>query len=596
MKNMTIRVKLIVGFSIMLALILLVSVLGIVGLTKMEAGSKNLYEKNTIPVMAMGDIMTALEKQRVTLRDANLAKDDPAKLEAAQNALAAEEEDLARNVAILALTAKAHPEQSVLFDQIDKSYEQDYAASKTAMLDALVAGDDAAFSKAIVAGGIVSHDIEVNMKKLNDLVLAEAKETSDENIALGTTLTWILIASMLFSLVLAVLLTYYIATLIAKPLRQMVAVAEELSLGNVEADFQPANRDEVGKLADAFHRMVEAVREQAKVVSGMAGGDLSMTVLPRSDKDIMNIGLRDMLQTNNEVFSEIIHGADNVSSGAKQVADGSQSLAQATTEQAAVVEELSSSISEISDKTVKNASMAQEASTLGQKINANAQKGSTQMDHMMQAVKEINEASQSINKVIKVIDDIAFQTNILALNAAVEAARAGQHGKGFAVVAEEVRSLAAKSAEAAKDTGSLIANSIEKAELGSRIAQETAQSLAEIVEGIQQSSAIVADIARLSDEQAAAIMQINKGIDQVSQVVQSNSATAEESAAASEEMSGQSSMLSDLVSRFKLKDNPMLGSARARGALPRSAHSSERSFENDRISYVPAVEGGYGKY
>ncbi|MCL1820937.1 MAG: methyl-accepting chemotaxis protein, partial [Oscillospiraceae bacterium] len=208
------------------------------------------------------------------------------------------------------------------------------------------------------------------------------------------------------------------------------------------------------------------------------------------------------------------------------------------------------------------------------------------MDEMTVAVKEINTASQSIQKVIKVIDDIAFQTNILALNAAVEAARAGQHGKGFAVVAEEVRSLAAKSADAARDTGGLIANSMEKAELGTRIAGETAASLAEIVSGINESSQIVSEIAQSSEEQSAGITQINHGIDQVAQVVQQNSATAEESAAASEEMSGQSSILEELIAQFKLK-----------GATGRGIGSGhKKQLAMPEMTSHQASGGEFGKY
>ena len=196
--------------------------------------------------------------------------------------------------------------------------------------------------------------------------------------------------------------------------------------------------------------------------------------------------------------------------------------------------------------------MAGAAADLATTIKGNAEKGSRQMDEMMTAVNEINDASGQISKVIKVIDDIAFQTNILALNAAVEAARAGQHGKGFAVVAEEVRNLAAKSAEAAKDTGSLIENSIDKANLGVRIAGETASSLTEIVSGINESSRLISDIAKSSEDQSMGITHINTGIDQLAHVVQQNSAIAEESAAASAEMSSQANALKELIDDLRV--------------------------------------------
>jgi len=241
-----------------------------------------------------------------------------------------------------------------------------------------------------------------------------------------------------------------------------------------------------------------------------------------------------------------------------QIASGAQELAQGATEQASTVEELSSSMSEISSQTRENAEMASKASLLADQIKKNAEKGSTQMSEMMEAVKKIHQSSQSISKVIKVIDDIAFQTNILALNAAVEAARAGNAGRGFAVVAEEVRNLASKSAEAAKDTGSLITDSMEKANLGERIAGETSKSLEEIVKGIIESSAIIGEIAERSEGQYRNIEQVNRGVEQVAQVTQQNSATAQESAAASNEMSKQSVLLEELIEQFQLNEHQQL--------------------------------------
>jgi len=359
----------------------------------------------------------------------------------------------------------------------------------------------------------------------------------------------------------------FTAVSVSRPLKKIGVFAEKIRTGDVgvsestTASINVRSSDEVGILAraleDAYAQLQGYVREIKDRMQGLSEGDLATESSYDFHGDFVLIkdSMNDIVVNLNRIMTEVNHSSTQVSSGAKQVADGAQSLAQGSTEQAATVQQLSSTISSIAGKTKVNADLAGRAATLAGIIMQNAEKGNRQMDEMMAAVKEINQASHSISNVIKVIDDIAFQTNILALNAAVEAARAGQHGKGFAVVAEEVRNLAAKSAEAAKDTGGLIANSMEKAELGARIAGETAASLAEIVSGISESSQLVGEIARSSEEQNAGILQINNGIDQVAQVTQQNSATAEESAAASEEMSSQSALLEEMISQFKLKSN-----------------------------------------
>jgi len=341
--------------------------------------------------------------------------------------------------------------------------------------------------------------------------------------------------------------------LIVYPLRELEKNASQIASGDVNALPAFYSEDETGKLAGEFREVVKSIKQQAEVLAIVAGGDYTISIPVRSEHDIMNQSINKLIDRSNEMLLQIKSSTTEVSVGAKQVADGAQSLAQGSTEQAAASEQLSASIAEIERKTTENAAKAQHAATLTDTIMHNAEKGSRQMDEMMSAVRGINQASQNISKVIKVIDDIAFQTNILALNAAVEAARAGQHGKGFAVVAEEVRNLAAKSAEAAKETGDLIQDSMEKAELGTRIAADTAESLAEIVSGINESNLIVVEIAQSSNDQATGIVHINAGIEQVAQVIQHNSATAQESAAASEEMSGQMNLLEELVSQYRLK-------------------------------------------
>ena len=342
---------------------------------------------------------------------------------------------------------------------------------------------------------------------------------------------------------------------ISRPINELVQASEAMAVGDMSISMTFSSNDEFGQLTSSFKKMQESTQKEIRVLEQIAEGDLTSDITLRGEKDQMGLAMRKIVDGLNYLFGEINNATVQVFTGAQQVADGAKILAHGSVDQAASIRELSGSIVEIAAQTKVNADKAIETANLAKTIMDKAEKGNTQMDEMMQAVDDINEASRSIRNIIKTIDDIAFQTNILALNAAVEAARAGSAGKGFAVVAEEVRNLATKSAEAANDTGNLIANSIEKAELGAHIAGETAASLKEIVSGINESNQLIREIARSSEEQAAAISQVNIGIDKVAHVVHDNSSTAEESADTSEKLSMQSSVLQKLMSQFRLRKN-----------------------------------------
>ncbi len=300
------------------------------------------------------------------------------------------------------------------------------------------------------------------------------------------------------------------------------------------------------------------IKMAADSAQTLASGDFTIEVpeefAARTDEiGTLAAGFKALIESLNRAFTNINSAAEQVASGSKQVSESSIALSQGATEQASSIEQLTASIEQISAQTRQNADNAKEVNNLAEITKNSADNGFARMSDMLKAMDEINSSSSNISKIIKVIDDIAFQTNILALNAAVEAARAGQQGKGFAVVAEEVRNLAARSANAANETTAMIEGSIKKVTDGTKIANETSDALKSIVDGIQKVSDLVGSIAVASEEQSAGIGQINQGITQVSSVVQANSATSEESAASSEELSSQAELLKEQVSWFNLK-------------------------------------------
>jgi len=601
MKNLKVSSKLVLSFTIVIAFSIIIGVVGIVGMVSLNNSKTHLYESNLLAIEAMGDLRELFANERNALRTIVLHQNEPERVRSLVADFAENERRAEELFATYEKTIENPALETDFFTARD-TWRSDYNQLKRDVIALINEGRfDEAYQTYITRGAPIIDPIASGLDNSSRLNNQWATESSDSAHSLYITLTIVMISALVIAVVVSVFLAFYISGIISKPLLILSAFMEKAGTSG-DISLTSADQSTIAKMANAKDEIGQTIGHSATFVSHViyiaeqletiAQGDLTIDVKTLSDVDTMGKSLSQMVSNLNNMFGSIQLSTGQVSEGAKQVADGAQSLAQGATEQAASIEELSASIGEIASKTKENADIATKTSKLSDSIKDNALKGSRQMNEMISAVKDINDASQSISKIIKTIDDIAFQTNILALNAAVEAARAGQHGKGFAVVAEEVRNLASKSAEAAKDTGDMIQNSMEKAEFGTQIAGETAASLKEIVDGISDTSQMISGIATASEEQSLGISQINTGIDQVAQVVQQNSATAEQSAAASEEMSSQSTILEELISQFKLKE-----SSTAYNALPSSPKGH----------YIPAVEhadsgvsglndGDFGKY
>ena len=360
--------------------------------------------------------------------------------------------------------------------------------------------------------------------------------------------------------VVAILLASAIASGIVKPIEKVKAAAEAISNGDLNAVVDYNSKDELGELSGSMRntidRMKNVIGDIDYLMTEMAAGNFAVKSRNlgyyAGDFENIVIAMRKLRDTMSATLNDINTSAKQVDMGSDQVASGAQALSQGATEQAAAIEQLSATIADISNQIKETSENAKIAGQLSAEAGKEVQGSNEYMAQMIAAMSEIASTSDEIGKIIKTIDDIAFQTNILALNAAVEAARAGAAGKGFAVVADEVRNLAGKSAEAAKSTTNLIENSISAVEKGSKIADMTARSLGVVVEKAGNVDAKIQQIAQASENQASAIVQVTQGIEQIASVVQTNSATAQQSAASAQELSGQSQVMKGLVSRFKL--------------------------------------------
>lgn len=551
--KLKIAAKLILGFLIVAILAGVVGAVGIVHIRQISRLDSDMYTYYTSVMTDMVNFTGYFEAMRTLLRTAYMEPD----IEARKTVIDSFKtmEDAIRDYLTHYDSLLREENEFSKFNTAISALDEYYIVRDEVV--ALILSDQMDAAKELMAGKETEAAFSVSVA-LNDMVNLKtemAKHASETNTASAKRAFLSMSVIIAVCVLGALALGLFIARSISKPITKIVTAADRLAVGNMDVDTDVKSTDEIGQLAESFKKLVISTREQAMAIERLADADLTVEVAPRSEQDLMGKKLLQLVNRMNEIMTSIVSVSEQVAAGARQISDSSMALSQGATEQASSIEELTASMEEIATQTKLNAENAAQANELTNATKSNAVQGNAQMKEMLKAMEEINESSTNISKIIKVIDDIAFQTNMLVLNAAVEAARAGQHGKGFAVVAEEVKNLAARSANAAKETTDMIEGSIKKVHDGTVIAKDTAEALNSIVNEIEKAADYVNSISIASNEQSAGITQINQGIMQISQVVQTNSATSEESAAASEELSSQAAILWGLVERFKLQKN-----------------------------------------
>ena len=508
--NLKLRKKLILAFSL-ISVILIIE--GIVGLNKINVLGKistEMYNKNLLTKEKFSNVIESLYEYRLMIYKI-ISEDDSKEMERIQEVLIQKNEKiktLLSDNSLSKFSSELEEFQNVWNLTIENSQQIIKFAQQYAKEDATTktnGENKELFDRSISILQDISHAIDTK---------AEENFNKGQSVIQNAFMTMLLV--IIIGIIISIFLAFIIAKLITVPLVDAVSIAGKLSKGDLSVDIEITSNDEVGELLSAMQKMVKNL---------------------------------------NKVIGQVSISANEIASGSEQLSSASQNISNGSIQQAVSLEEISSSAEELDIQTKSNASNADEANKITIKSREGAEKGNRKMQEMLLSMNEINQASENISAIIKAIDEIAFQTNVLAINAAVEAARAGTHGKGFAVVAKEVRNLAQRSANAAKETERMIRNSVKKIETGVLTASETAEALKEIVSGCSEAERLVREIALASNEQSKGVSVIVDGMNQLSNVTQETASATEESSASTQELSNQAQALNEVVSHFILRDD-----------------------------------------
>ena len=517
LKNLTIKARLIFVICLLCLISLAVGLIGLRNLGMTNDALKTGYNDRVVALGELGEVLSLIQQNQNTL--ATAASGQPEQLAAAIGEV---------EQRIQAITGKWNeymatfltPEEKVLAQKFADSRKTFVAEGLKPVLAAFRARDMPA-AVALVQGALAKNYVPVhdNMKALVKLQLDVAKSEYDAAIARFESAEMVAIGLIVFGLVAGLAMGMWLIRGIARSLAEALRVANSVAAGDLTARITIDSNDEIGQLLKALQKM--------------------------------NDGLV-------EIVAEVRGGTDTIATASSQIAAGNLDLSSRTEQQASSLEETASSMEELTSTVKQNADNARQANALAATASDVASRGGAVIGNVVNTMEEINSSARQIVDIIGVIDGIAFQTNILALNAAVEAARAGEQGRGFAVVASEVRNLAQRSAAAAKEIKSLIGNSVERVDQGSKLVNEAGATMQEIVESVRRVTDIMGEITAASFEQTAGIDQINVAITQMDQVTQQNAALVEEASAASEAMQEQAEKLALVVSVFKLDSSSVV--------------------------------------
>lgn len=551
MKNYKIRKKLLVSLGSLGILILVMCTVSFYTIITANSRLEKLYSDNFTASNTVGRMREIYQHERAVSRDIVMMDAVSTATMNYVDELEKLHNEMLENFIIYEGTVNTQENQE-LIDKIKSLYSGDYEVFKDKLKEFAIQKNSSSALEHLLSDSEINESMTDYLNQIEELnrdyantAMEKSKKAASAAYAAG-------IAFIAFSAFWLLFLVKNLDTMIAGQIEKLVRATNEIAKGNVDVSVEIDSEDEIGQLAGDFNNMIDGIREQVRVVEAIEIGDLTVKSSPRSHKDVMMLSLNKTLENLNNLLSGFNIAAEQVNSGIYEVASTTQNIASGATEQAASIEELNSAISEVLEEANENTTHVEKASEYVDQADNGIKKSNEYMSEMLGAMEKIGVFSAKISGITKIIDDIAFQTNILALNASIEAARAGEVGKGFAVVADEVRNLAVKSGEAARDTAQLTLDTVMAVENGTKIASETAGLLQDVSHQISTVGEIMSDIENASYKQKTTIEQITFNIEQISDVVQSNAASAEESSASAEELSSQAALLMDEISKFKL--------------------------------------------